>query len=142
MSWDVMILHADCAVANIDDLPDDWDLKSMGPAELVRQKITSVVPTVDWTDPARGYLIGDGYSINFGFQESGEVEIFALHIRGGGDPVELVARLCRSNGWAAFDCSSGQFMNLDRPSNEGWKRFRAFRDRALQGAIIYRYHVK
>jgi hypothetical protein len=131
MSWDVMILNADGTPRSTAEMPKDWRPKTMGDMETVRAMINGTLPGIDWTDPAWGHLLGDGYSIAFNYQTAGEVDSFMLHIRGGGDPVSAIVRLCKSNGWVALDASTGNLMDLDAPSRESWTRFQAYRDRIL-----------
>jgi hypothetical protein len=131
MSWDVLILNADGTPRSLAEIPEDWQLRTMGDIETARAMINGTLPGVDWTDPAWGHFLGDGYSIEFNYPSAGEVDSFMLHVRGGGDPVSAIVRLCKRNGWAALDTSAGDFMDLDAPSREGWIQFQAFRDRVL-----------
>jgi hypothetical protein len=126
-----MILRYDGAPPRMSELPDDFSLLPMGEAHDVRTRISESLPDVDWSDPARGLLISEEYSIKFGLQEDGVVESLMLIVRGGGDPVEAIARLCAANGWAALDTSTGEFMDLQQPSRAGWESFQAFRDKVL-----------
>jgi len=116
----------------VDEIPDDYSFPPMGTAEEVRACVTSVLPSVDWSDPAWGVLEGDGYSIEFNLQESGEVDGFMLHVRGGGDPVSAIAGLCKAHRWVALDTSTGEFLDVNAPSHAGWADFQAFRDRVVE----------
>jgi hypothetical protein len=126
MSWDVMILNAEGTPRCTAEMPADWRPKTMGETETVRAMIDRALPEVDWTDPRWGCLRGDGCSIEFQFQISGDVEAFTLHVRGGGDPVSAIVHLCKCNGWVALDYSTGELIDLDAPSRESWTRFQAY----------------
>lgn len=116
----------------VKDLADDFRFPPIGEADIVRTEITRLLPNVDWSDPAWGILDGDGYSIEFNLQRDGVVDGFMLHVRGGGDPVSAIARLCSASGWVALDTSTGEFMDLDHPSHEGWASFQSFRDQVIE----------
>jgi hypothetical protein len=126
-----MIFRHDGAPPRVSEMPDDSSFPPMGQAHSVRARISESLPGVDWSDPAWGVFEGAGYSIEFNFQKDGAVDGFMLHVRGGGDPMEAIARLCATNGWVALDTSTGEFMDLQRPSRDSWESFQAFRDRAL-----------
>ena len=131
MGWDVLILNADGVPKSLSGLPKDWAPKSMGDAAEVRAAIATSAPDVDWTDPAWGVFAGDEFSVEFNLAATGPVDSFALHIRGGGDPLRLIADLCRPNGWAAVDFSTGDLIDLTNPSPESWLAWQQYRDRIL-----------
>jgi len=118
----------------VQSIPDDYRFPSMGDATTVRKQISAAVSSVDWADPAWGILEDDGYSIEINIKGSGPIDSFMLHVRGGGDPVSVIARLCQLNGWVALDTSAGEFMDLNAPSHDGWRQFQAFRDQVLAAA--------
>jgi hypothetical protein len=131
MSWDVMINRYDGPPPRVPDLPDDFRFPPMGDADTVRAQVSAVCPAVDWSDPAWGILEAGDYSIEFNLQKAGVVDGFMLHVRGGGDPVGVIARLCAANRWVALDTSTGEFMDLANPSRARWDSFRSFRDQIV-----------
>lgn len=54
-----------------------------------------------------------------------------LHVRGGGDAISAIASFARPLGWAALDCSTSEFLELDNPSQAGWEAFQAYRDKII-----------
>jgi hypothetical protein len=36
------------------------------------------------------------------------------------------------NKWSLFDCSTGEFIDPENPSQEGWQGFQAFRDKVIE----------
>ncbi len=115
MSWNLIILPPD-------DAGDDADL---GDASEVRSRLGRVLTPIDWSEPSTGLFFGPGYRVEIGLQERGTVESFMLHVTGDGDPLPLVVRLARSNGWAVFDSVAGDYLDLDHPSDAGWKGYHA-----------------
>lgn len=131
MSWDIMILNSDGTPDCLHDAPKDWMPKPMGEAASVRSAITSALPNTDWSDPAWGILAEDSFSLEFNFQKDGPVDAFTIHVRGGGDPLPSIVQLCTTNGWVAFDYSTGEMIDLEDPSRDSWMRFQAYRDRII-----------
>lgn len=124
MSWDVVIMKT----------PGDGEgtpQPTLGDAGPVREAISRCLPNVDWSDPAWGVLEGAGWSIEFNFAAAGPVDSFMLHVRGGGDPLGAITKLCRENDWVALDMSTGDYLDLRSPSDAGWKSFQGFRDSVL-----------
>ena len=126
MSWDVLIFKHDGPPEEIRSLPAGYVSPPLGNASEVRQRISQVFPATDWSDPAWGSVMEAGYSIEFSLQKDGVVRSFALHVRGGGDPVAKIAALCHRHGWLAFDTSAGTLLDVEKPSRAGWHSWQRF----------------
>jgi hypothetical protein len=131
MSWDVMLFKFEGEPPDFNDLPEDYEPPVMGDAQEIRDKISSVLPDVDWSRPDWGVLINDAFSIEFNLQESGDVNVFTLHIRGGGDPLSVIVELCKAHNWSAFDSGTGEYVDLENPSSEGFLGFQGYRDQVI-----------
>ena len=127
MSWDVVILA---------EAPPEkaggGELDPLGTADEVRQRVSAALPEVDWSDPEWGLLRGDGGTIEFGVNDTGQDDLMMLEVRGGGDPVAAIANLCNANDWVALDTSTDELIDLENPSGDSWREFQAFRDMALE----------
>jgi len=123
VSWDVVLL-AEKRKPNEERPP----ARNLGEASEVRRRIAAALPGTDWSDPAWGVLESDGWSIEFNSDAAGEVESLMLHVRGEGNPVPAIARLCQETGWFALDMSSAEFLEPANPNSSGWEAFRDFRD--------------
>ena len=126
MSWDVLIFKYDGPPAEIQKLSADFVSPTLGDAAEVRERISEVFPATDWSDPALGSVMEAGYSIEFSLQNDGPVRQFALHVRGGGDPVVRICALCHRHGWLAFDTSAGTLLDVEKPSRSGWHSWQRF----------------
>lgn len=74
---------------------------------------------------------GDGFSMRFyGFGAQPLRAVYA-EVRGDGNPLLVLAALCRSNKWIVTDDTSGRPVDLDGAVAEGWEAFRAYRDRVI-----------
>ena len=112
MSWDISIHRIPEGGTIADALKDG--APPLGPAVAVRHAVASRCP-VDWTDPQWGVLDIDDVSIEFNVGAQDPIESMMLHIRGEGDPMPIIADLCKVNGWGAIDMSEGpiDLDNLD-----------------------------
>ena len=124
MSWDVLILHPESGAA-----PPEGrlQLKPLGMAEDVRRAVSRALPGIDWTEPVQGIYDGRAYSIDVQLPSRGVVDSFGLHVTGGGNPLPAIVRLCRQNGWVAFDSAAGTFLDLEDPSPRGWENGLVYR---------------
>jgi hypothetical protein len=108
-------------------------LLSMGTPKEVRAKIGVYLPNVDWTDPTWGIYRGDGFTFEFGMRDEPQKTGFMIHVRGGGDAISTLLQFAVPNRWSLLDCSTGEWLDPDEPSQAGWEGFQAFRDRNLPG---------
>jgi hypothetical protein len=131
VSWDLLVMAFDGPPPPIEEWTDDFRPPILGSAIEVRNRISSSFPGVDWKDPSWGYLNDDGYLIEFNVGKEEVVGSFMMHVRGGRNPLESIVKLCRKHGWYAYDCSTGEFIDLDMPSQEGWQGFQSFRDQVI-----------
>lgn len=130
MSWDVMVFNLGGAAPPLDQLQES-DCAPLGPAADVRKQISSLLPGVDWSDPTWGCYEGDGFSIEFSVGADDPIDNMMLHVRGGGDAISAITKFARPLGWSALDCSTGEFLDPDRPSQAGWEAFQAYRDKLV-----------
>ena len=131
MAWDVLIFNLrGASPSSLDDLKES-DVFPLGPAMQVRQRISTLLPDVDWSEPEWGIYGDDGVSIEFNIGNEELVENMMLHVRGDGDAISVIGRFVPSLGWKALDCSTSEFLDFQNPSEEGWKGFQAFRNKII-----------
>jgi hypothetical protein len=134
MSWDLWVIRYD-GPRDLDEFRDDR-VEVLGVLDDVRRSMAAWSTALRWSDPRHGSLDGEGWSIDFSLNESDcadAVGSITLRVYGGGDPISTIVRLCKSAGWQAIDMSSGKFLDLDNPTDNGWTHFQAFRDRIVEG---------
>jgi hypothetical protein len=115
----------------IDQLQES-DVSPLGAAANVRQRISELLPGVDWSDPTWGIYDDDHFSIEFNVGEKDPIDDMMLHVRGGGDAISAILKFVRPQAWSALDTSAGEFLDLVNPSQAGWEGFQAFRDGAIK----------
>ena len=135
MSWDVLILHPDSAAAPAEGDPQ---LRPLGMADDVRRAVSRALPGIEWDAPVLGSYRGAALSVDVELPSKGVVDSFALHLRGLGNPMPVIVRLCRQNDWVAFDSAAGAFLDLASPSAEGWENGVLFRAQTQALAQFHR----
>jgi hypothetical protein len=131
MSWDVMVFHLRERPKSLEELTEDG-LLPLGAAANVRAQISAALSDIDWSDPTWGLYGGRGFSIEFNVGKNDPIQHMMLHVRGGGDAISDIMKLVGSNGWVAFDCSTGEFLDPAAPSDAGWVGFQNYRDKFLK----------
>lgn len=138
MSWDVSFYNfAGCPPAAgsgafAEGTPTPPGLVPLGNASAVRNRISASLRGVDWSDPVCGFYRGDGFSLEFNIGRDDTIEHMMVHARGSGFAIQALVAVASPNAWSVLDWTTGKFLDLERPSQEGWDRFRSFRDRAAQ----------
>lgn len=94
---------------------------------------------VEWEGPFWCSMSGDGYSIeinvgNFDSREGDPVKDISFEVRGGGDPLPVIADFCRRHNLTLHDLATGADINPDNPSDAGFEAFQAHRDAAVERA--------
>jgi hypothetical protein len=135
VSWDVLILHPDSAAAPPDGDPQ---LRPLGLADEVRRAVSRALPGIEWDAPVQGSYRGVAVSVDVELPSQGVVDSVALHLRGLGNPMPVIVRLCRQNDWVAFDSAAGTFLDLKEPSPERWENGVLFRAQMQALAQLHR----
>jgi hypothetical protein len=104
-------------------LPEDHPIRSFMDSSTAEQK--------EWNARRgfKGLYEGEGFTLEFFFKD-GLIRFFHIDVRGGGNPLQSLARLCSANKWAVQDVT-GKVVDLDLPSAPGWGEFTQWRDRAV-----------
>ena len=80
--------------------------------------------------PARTQAIyeTDGLIIAFYGFESDPLQQLHAEIRGNGNPVKALQRVCEHNAWQAIDGSTGKTIDLHDATLSGWQSFLEYRE--------------
>jgi hypothetical protein len=131
MSWDISVMASSTPPPPVEQMPRDWRGVSLGSQSDIRQKISTVLPRVDWSDPTWGIFEGEGFSFEFNMGEKDPSDGFMVHVRGGGPAVTKLFELGQSTGWFLLDCSQGEWLHHCKEPDAGWIGFQAYRDRVI-----------
>jgi len=132
MSWDIFVQDIPPAARSVDEIPADFAPEPLGLRREILRRIQEVVPTADFSDPSWGTFDGPDFSVEFNIGDDGNVDGFAMHIRGGDSAAGFVADLLSRCGWRAFDPASASGIFDPVAATESLKRWRAYRDHVLR----------
>jgi hypothetical protein len=99
-----------------------------------------LLPT--WPEETRAYfsqphLRGDYLEADLSIRLYGfeAVPLTCVHaeVRGNGNPLPVLAAICRGNGWVVVESDGGTPVELAGATAPGWERFRQYRDEAIRG---------
>jgi len=130
MSWDLWAYRPDPA--------DTSARHTLGTVAEVRSLVEQTL-SVEWQGPFWCLFQGEEFTIeiNVGDQNSqpdDPVDQIEFEVRGGGDPLPVLAGFARQHGLVLEDLASGELLDLEQPSDAGWKSFQAARDCAVEHA--------
>ena len=129
MGWDVLVFRLIDPATPASERDESKVLPLVESADI-REAIDAVVPGINWSEPTYGWVeIGASH---LGFNLARSPARISIWVHGGGDPVTPIVALCKANNWAAFDTTTADFIDLNRPSPPSWDDFNAFRDAALR----------
>lgn len=72
----------------------------------------------------------DLYLLLYGFEQE-PIKYLHAEVRGNGNPVPLLARVCAGRGWSVVSDTDGSFVDLTAAAPPQWDGFQAYRDRAI-----------
>jgi hypothetical protein len=125
MSYDVWVQDLPAGLQSLDDIPDDFVPAIIGSRADIISKIMHVVPSADFSDPARGRVDGPDFWIEVGMsEEQAQCCHFAL---GGSDAaVGVVSEIIAALGLPALHCGGdGMFRREDALAGiREWRRYR------------------
>ena len=156
MPWDVTILNYAGSPPASYYAPDRPEPEPLGTRDEVVSAIREAVPELEWGvsgglppeilakfSPELATLMGkpklgavydrdDVYLTLYGFEQE-PMKYVCGEVRGRGNPVPLLARMCAGRGWSVVSGTDGSFVDLSAATAPQWDGFQAYRDRAVSG---------
>lgn len=101
------------------DLWKDWDEELLTSASRPKLK---------------AYYESENLSIEFyGFDQPGELQYLLLDVRGEGNPLPLLKKICQPLCWSIADFRrDAEFINLDQTDSPRWRNWLGFLKRATE----------
>ena len=112
MSYDVSLINWKSADPPPSRGDDQFDCPALGTADEVRRKIKQCLRRVDWSNPAWGTLEYRGHLIEFNLGQREAIERLLVHTHDE-SAFQPLARLCRKNGWSAFDHQESRLIDFE-----------------------------
>lgn len=129
MSYDLFVQDLPRDLDTVDDIPDDYEPKSLGARGALVARIRGAAPTVDFSDPCWGVVKTDDFTVEIDLREADPVPSFSLHLSGSDGALLLAHQLLSALGLAALDpqAESGLFV-FDDEALENYRAWRKFQD--------------
>ena len=127
MSWDIWVINS------VEEIPfDDIDedkLDDFGELDILIEKISKLVPEIDWNDKTYSHLDNGDYlgHIWINVNEYNRCDSLMFIVYGGDNPLKTITQVCQENNWLAIDTVTGKYLDLLSPDDSGWKQFQDFR---------------
>ncbi|USD25796.1 hypothetical protein [Flagellimonas marinaquae] len=117
MSWDLFVQDWG-DFDSLDEIADDFEPKSIGFRSEIIDKIKTVEPTVDFSNPSWGILENGQFSIEFNMGESEDFNGFVMHIRGNELAMPCIGNILSSLELKASDGSSPFFFDVEKSKGD------------------------
>ncbi|MBO0320663.1 hypothetical protein J0X14_00020 [Muricauda sp. CAU 1633] len=117
MSWDLFVQDWG-DFDSLDEIADDFEPKSIGMRSEIIDKIKTVEPTVDFSNPSWGILENGQFSIEFNMGESEDFNSFVMHIRGNELAMPCIGNILSSLKLKASDGSSPFFFDVEKSKGD------------------------
>lgn len=103
---------------SLDEISDDFEPKSIGMRSEIIDKIKTVEPTVDFSNPSWGILENGQFSIGFNMGESEDFNGFVMHIKGNELALPGIGNILSSLKLKASDGSSPFFFDVEKSKGD------------------------
>lgn len=124
MSWDVAFVRIRGSCRPVAEVAEA-DYIPLGKPAAVRKAIRAAFPKAEWLHMDGLVYAGKGLEIEFDLEGLESANTVVAHVHGSGDPIRSLLQLASLNGWLVLDCSTGEFIDPQNPSYEGWEGFTA-----------------
>jgi hypothetical protein len=78
----------------------------------------------------QGVFEAEDFSLEFFLGSETSIDRITIDVRGTGNPIGALRRLCKQNGWVAEE-PGRRALDLDAESLPGWEEFTEYRDRVV-----------
>jgi len=123
MGWDVQIVRIRGNLRPLASLQND-DFLPLGDLAAVRCVFQSACPAATWSNPLWALYYGDGLDVEIDLQYVESSNSVGLCFHGKRNPIPWLLTLTEKHGWLTVDLSSGELVDPNDPTNEGWEGWR------------------
>lgn len=112
MSWDIMAVKSRAELVRIDDLGDEWQLP-LGTTFEIREVISQVFPSTDWSEPDHGLFQDELGAIEFDLGVNADVKVLWITVHRSDVGAKELLKLAQLNRWSLVDIGSGEVISDD-----------------------------
>ncbi|QDU18786.1 hypothetical protein [Urbifossiella limnaea] len=106
-----------------------WGMVGGFPPEILAKFSPEVAAILSKQKLNARYDTDDLYLLLYGFEQE-PIGYLHAEVRGTGNPVPLLARVCAGRNWSVASDADGSFVDLTAAAAPQWDGFQAYRDRA------------
>lgn len=118
MSWDIVLFNSKEKINSVADI-DELKLEPTDFCSVLEKHFNEII-----MDGNHREIKGSDYTIDF-FVPKENASNTLLNLYGENGLYELV-QLARQNNWQIYDTGLGEMIDLDNPSNNGYKNFQTY----------------
>lgn len=131
MSWDICIQDLPDGIVSVDDIPDDFVPRELGPREAIISAVQAAAPIV-LNAQGRGCIELQGGSIEVNVGEEDPCARVSLLVRGDDSVLEHIVAIVDVLGGKALDPGSDSGMFDREKALQSLHAWRTYRDQAVQ----------
>jgi len=117
MSWDLFVQDWG-DFDSLDEISDDFEPKSIGKRSEIINRIKTVEPTVDFSNPSCGILENGQFSIEFNLGDSEVLKGFSMHVRGNKLSAPCIGNILDHLNLRASDGASPLFFDVEKSKGD------------------------
>jgi hypothetical protein len=111
------------------DVAKSWAAPIIGNRDAVRNRITAAIPIVEFASSGSGLIVGDDFALEIRLGEE-DCRYLNLTARGNMKAVGAALDIAQLFGLRGIECAETSFIDLDPQSEDSFKRWREYLDRA------------
>ena len=131
MNRDIFVLDLPSDAKRVADIPKGSRPSTIKRSEII-DGIIDVFPAANFSNPAWGIIIDQGWSIEVNLGPEQECSSLMLHVRGGDGAIAAVAAIVGRLNLRAIDCTTSEFLAPVDSSTESFRMWRNYRDKVLE----------
>ncbi|GAK57177.1 hypothetical protein U27_04142 [Candidatus Vecturithrix granuli] len=132
MSWDVLFQDVPQNIDSVGKIPENFTPHALCSRKYFEDMVVALFPNIDNNDTSWMILQEESYSIEFNSGKDDPMESVMLHVRGDEKALNAIKKICEYTGWKALDCSLGEFIDFDRNPDEGFSKWRNYRNEVIR----------
>jgi len=126
MSWDIFLQEIPPGILSVEDIPDEFEPRTLGTRQEIIARITELVPFANFDDPTWGTIDSPAARLEINLGDEDPVQCIALHVRGGTAPAGFVFDLLSHLKVGALDSATGELFDTAAASEsfEEWQNYK------------------
>ena len=139
MSWDVWIVNDDQTFSSLEDIPNQYVFPPLCEKKELIEIVEQIFLGAQLSKDGYCCYENEQYSIEF-YLKDDLIDSLTLNIRGGGNPLPKIKKLCEIGTWRAIDTSTGCFLDQTGYEKSGFDEWQAFNNQIAKYIMNNKKH--